>query len=132
MRFNSWIVLLLLVLTGCLSRPELHGPLPSMPSPPDPSFRQTVGNILGTPFIGGNRITTLVNGIEIFPAMLRAIRGAQKTVTFETFVFQEGEVPEEFVDALSERARAGVKVHVILDAIGARKSRSYDQFLMDA
>src|SRR3954470_6491702 len=104
MRFNSWIVLLLLVLTGCLSRPELRGPLTSMPSPPDPSFRQTVGNILGTPFSGGNRITTLANGNEIFPAMLHAIREAQKTVTFETFVFQKGEVPQEFVNALAERA----------------------------
>ena len=132
MRFYSSLVFVLFALTGCLSRPELRRPLMAMPPPADPSFRQTVGNVLGTPFNGGNRITTLVNGNEIFPEMLRAIRGAQKTVTFETFVFEKGEVAQEFVDALAERARAGVKVHVILDAVGARKSNCYDPILREA
>jgi cardiolipin synthase len=91
-----------------------------------------MGNVLGTPFSGGNRITTLVNGDQIFPAMLRAIRGAEKSVTFETFVFKKGEIPQQFVDALAERARAGVKVHVILDAVGASKSRGYHRTLREA
>lgn len=96
------------------------------------TFRQTMGNVVGTPFINGNRITTLVNGSQIFPAMLTAIRRAQKTITFETFVFEKGEVPRKFAEALADRARAGVKVHVILDAHGAKKSSAYSALFRDA
>jgi cardiolipin synthase len=51
--------------------------------------------------------------------MLEAIRGAQKNVHFETFIFHDGEIGREFVAALAERARAGVEVRLLLDAIGS-------------
>ena len=132
MKFQGVLILLTAMLAGCVSSDGLRRPLTEMPPPADASFRQTIGNVLGTPFSGGNRITTLVNGNQIFPAMLRAIQGAKKTVTLETFVFWKGEIPQQFVDALAERARAGVKVHVILDAYGAGKSRSYHRTLREA
>ncbi len=91
-----------------------------------------MGSILGGAIVGGNRITTLVNGDQIFPAMLSAIRGAKRTITFETFVFEKGDVPRAFAEALAERARAGVKVHVILDAHGASKSRVYHSMMEKA
>jgi cardiolipin synthase len=53
--------------------------------------------------------------------MLEAIRGAQRTVLFETFIYWSGEIGNEFAEALSERARAGVKVHVLLDWVGSTK-----------
>ena len=56
-----------------------------------------------------------MNGNEIFPAMLKAIRGAQKTITFETFIYWSGAIGQEFAEALTERARAGVHVHVVVD-----------------
>ena len=66
-------------------------------------------------------MSELLNGDEIFPAMLEAIRGRKRTITFETYIYWSGEIGEEFADALTERAAAGVKVHVLLDWVGSGK-----------
>ena len=81
-------------------------------------FRQASGSLLGGNFVSGNSITTLVNGREIFPAMLSAIRGARRSINFETYIFKDGEIARQMTAALAERARAGVKVNLILDAYG--------------
>ncbi len=120
------------LLAGCASKSVLRGPITDAPPVRSASFRQAMGSVIGTPFVPGNRITTLINGSQIFPAMLSAIHSAKKTVTFETFVFEKGEVPQRFAEALAERARAGVKVHVILDAHGASKSRAYNSLFKSA
>jgi len=86
-----------------------------------PEFRQAAGSLLGPNFVPGNNITTLVNGNQIFPAMLGAIRSAKQSISFETYAFQNGEIARQFTDALAERAQAGVKVNVILDAQGTQK-----------
>src|SRR5947208_6439348 len=86
-----------------------------------PEFRQAAGSLLGPNFVPGNNITTLLNGNEIFPAMLGAIRSAKRSVNFETYVFWNGQVAHEFTEALAERARAGIKVHAVLDAQGTNK-----------
>jgi cardiolipin synthase A/B len=86
-----------------------------------PEFRQSAGSLLGPNFVGGNNITTLINGDQIFPAMLSAIHSAKRSINFETYVFQEGEIAREFTAALAERARAGVHVNMILDARGTSK-----------
>jgi len=75
------------------------------------TFVRSMGNLLGPPLVKGNKITPLENGDEIFPAMLNAIRSAQRTITFENFLFREGEISDAFAQALAERARNGVKVH---------------------
>src|SRR4051812_44698459 len=87
----------------------------------DPTFERVLGHLLGPPIVGGNRITSLLNGDQIFPAMLSAIRAAQKTITFETYIYWSGDIGGEFSDALSKRAKAGVRVHVLLDWIGSGK-----------
>src|SRR5687768_10033410 len=87
----------------------------------DPQFRRTMNVLLGPQIMPGNQVQALVNGDEIFPAMLKAIRAARHTVTFETYVYWSGEVGAQFTEALAERARAGVKVHVLFDAVGAGK-----------
>lgn len=87
----------------------------------DPQFRRSLGVLLGPPLVEGNKVEALRNGDEIFPAMLKAIRGAEKTITFETYIYWSGSIGREFTDALAERARAGVKVHVLLDWIGSMK-----------
>jgi len=84
----------------------------------DPPFTRTMSQLMGPALIGGNKVTTLQNGSEIFPAMLDSIRSAQRTITFENFVFVEGKVVDQFAEALAERARAGVKVHFLQDAMG--------------
>jgi cardiolipin synthase len=90
----------------------------------DPQFRREMSVMLGPSIIPGNHVVDLQNGAEIFPAMLEAIRGATKTITFETYIYWEGEVGQWFADALSERARAGVDVNVTIDWVG---SASMDQ-----
>jgi len=86
-----------------------------------PEFRQAAGSLLGPNFVPGNNITTLVNGDQIFPAMLSAIRSAKRSISLETYVFQDGQIAHQFTEALAERARAGVKVNAILDAQGTQK-----------
>jgi cardiolipin synthase len=87
----------------------------------DPQFRREMGVMLGPGIMPGNRVTALNNGDEIFPAMLDAIRGAQRTINFETYIYWSGETGRAFADALSERARAGVRVNVLLDWVGSVK-----------
>jgi cardiolipin synthase len=77
--------------------------------------------LLGPPMLEGNKVEVLLNGDQIFPSMLEAIRGAKKTITFETYIYWSETIGKEFSDALIERAKAGVKVHVMLDFIGSIK-----------
>src|ERR1035437_6595725 len=86
-----------------------------------PEFRQSAGALLGPDFVSGNNITTLVNGAQIFPAMLSAIRSAQHSINFEDYWFSNGQIGREFTEALAKRARAGVNVSAILDALGTYK-----------
>ncbi len=72
-------------------------------------------------WVEGNQIDTLVNGGEYFPAMLKAVKSAKKTITFETFVAVDGYVTYDLVMAMCERAQAGVRVHVVLDGVGSMK-----------
>ncbi|WP_338338359.1 phospholipase D-like domain-containing protein [Xanthomonas citri pv. bilvae] len=87
----------------------------------DPQFKREMSVLLGPAILPGNRIDVLNNGREIFPAMLEAIRSAQHTITFETYIYWSGEIGREFSDALSERARAGVDVRVTIDWSGSLK-----------
>jgi cardiolipin synthase len=87
----------------------------------DAEFARALGVLVGPPILAGNRVEPLVNGDRIFPAMLAAIRAAQRSITFETFIYWSGEIGREFADALAERARAGVAVHVLLDWLGSNK-----------
>jgi cardiolipin synthase len=84
----------------------------------DDVFVRTMGHLLGPPLVGGNKITPLENGDQIFPAMLAGIRSARRTISLENFLWREGEVSDAFAAALAERARAGVKVHFLQDALG--------------
>ena len=85
----------------------------------DADFRRALGILLGPPLVPGNMVTSLVNGEQIYPAMLNAIHTAQTNITFETFVFRDG-IGATFVDALSAAARRGVQVHMLLDWLGSR------------
>lgn len=76
-------------------------------------------NLLGAKFAEGNEILSLRNGDEIFGAMLKAIRNAERAIDFLTFVFWPGETANEFAAAFAEKAREGVRVRVLLDAYGS-------------
>ncbi|MGO1002737.1 phospholipase D-like domain-containing protein [Lysobacter sp. CA196] len=87
----------------------------------DPQFRQEMGVMLGPALLPGNHVVDLHNGDEIFPAMLQSIASARRTITFETYIYWSGEIGQRFSDALSERARAGVRVHLTIDWLGSAK-----------
>lgn len=84
----------------------------------DQQFIRTMGHLLGPPLVAGNDVDVLVNGDEIFPAMLEAIRGAENNINFETYVYWEGDIGMEFAEAFAARQREGVPVQVIIDWFG--------------
>jgi cardiolipin synthase len=96
----------------------------------DLAFLQTMHALTGAPMSTGNRVEILKNGVQIFPSMLAAIRGARKTINLEFYIYWDGEVGRLFAEALAERSRAGVAVKVILDAVGSSQmSRSLIDFM---
>jgi cardiolipin synthase len=87
----------------------------------DPRFRYKRGLLLGPPFLDGNRYQVLRNGDEIFPALLDAIKAVQASISFETYIYWSGDTGREFSWQMSLAARRGVKVHLLLDWLGAVK-----------
>jgi cardiolipin synthase len=85
----------------------------------DPQFPRAISVLLGAPLLDGNKVTELLNGDAIFPAMLDAIRSAQNTITFESFIYWSGDIGKTFATTLAARSRAGVKVLVLLDWAGS-------------
>lgn len=98
----------------------------------DPAFGRAMGVLLGPAILHGNRFEALLNGDRIFPAMLTAIRDAEKTITFESYIYWSDAIGKAFAEALAERARAGVKVHVLLDWVGSNKMDPTHLAVMEA
>jgi cardiolipin synthase len=97
----------------------------------DLAFQQTMYALTGAPLSGGNRAEILKNGVQIFPSMLAAIRKATRTINLEFYIYWDGEIGRRFAEELAERARAGVDVKIILDAVGsANMSHSLTDFLL--
>lgn len=113
--------LVLLALNFTAGEKKVQQQLPRLYSTSHPQFERALGSLLGPGIVGGNAVTELINGDQIFPPMLAAIKAAQKSVTFETYIYWSGDIGKQFADALSERARAGVPVHVLLDWVGSAK-----------
>jgi len=90
----------------------------------DQQFLRSMSTLLGPPLLDGNRVDTLLNGDQIFPSMLSAINGAQRTIDFETYIYWSGEIGKRFAEALATKARAGVKVNVLVDWLGSQKMDS--------
>ncbi|MFE9680246.1 phosphatidylserine/phosphatidylglycerophosphate/cardiolipin synthase family protein [Streptomyces sp. NPDC006285] len=83
-------------------------------------IRRRLERLIGIAATEGNCLTPLRNGDEIFAAMLAGIRSAEHTVDMMTFVYWKGDIAREFAEALAERARAGVRVRLLLDGFGSR------------
>jgi cardiolipin synthase len=114
-------LLLLIVLNLTSGEKKIEHEIRPLYGVDEPQFVRSMGVLLGPAIVGGNRVTALQNGDEIFPAMLEAIRGATQTISFETYIYWSGRIGREFAEALAARAEAGVKVHVLLDWVGAGK-----------
>ena len=115
------LVLTLIVVNLSLGEKKIERQLPRHYGSGDAQFQYEMGTLLGPPIIDGNRTQTLLNGAQIFPSMLEAITSARQTITFESYIYWSGDIGKKFADALSERAKAGVKVHVLLDWAGSQK-----------
>jgi cardiolipin synthase len=85
----------------------------------DEEFLPTIAGATGVPFLPGNEIDILNNGEEFYPAMLDAIARAEVSITIEAYIYWAGEIGRTFAQALADRARAGVKVKILLDAVGS-------------
>jgi len=113
------VAALCIVLPGCtLSRPQYAAPDVQVG---ESAFVRAMEAHTMSGLVDGNRAEVLVNGEQIFPAMLAAIRSARTTITFANFVYEDGEIAREMAEALAERCRAGVGVNVLVDAIGSNK-----------
>ena len=110
---------LCLTLTACtVARPH-YAPVGDV-SVGQAAFVRTLEAQADAELVHGNRAQVLLNGDEIFPAMLTAIRQAKTTITFANFVYEDGDIARDMAEALAERCRAGVGVNVLLDAVGSK------------
>lgn len=86
-----------------------------------PDFMRAAEALTGHPINEGCEVELLINGDQIFPAMLETIRAAERTLCLETYVYWRGDIASEVAEAVCERARAGVECRVLVDAVGAAK-----------
>ncbi len=87
----------------------------------DPMFPGYAAGLLGMHPTGGNSFTVLTNGAQIFPPMLEAVNGAQRRISFETYIYNEGDIGRQFTDAFIAAAKRGVQVNLVVDAMGSSK-----------
>ncbi len=95
---------------------------------------QAFSRAAGAPLVPGNRVRLLKDAADNYPAWLEAIAAATRTVHFESYIVHDDEVGRRFAEALAARARAGVKVRVLYDWIGAlgKSSRRLWRIMRDA
>ena len=84
----------------------------------EPRHANYIAGLVGAQLTRGNRYTVLTNGDRIFPAMLKAIREARRRISFETYIYNAGDMAEQFTRAFEEAARRGVRVSLVIDAVG--------------
>ena len=94
-------------------------PQPIPPATPERLLaEQELSRAAGAPLLIGNAVDLLIDAAAHYEAWLKCIRRAQRRVLLENYIVRDDEVGREFRDALSERARAGVCVAVIIDWLG--------------
>lgn len=123
------------LLVMALFAPAIRYQVERFEAPPIDSdkFLQTLEALTDAQVNQHSRLTVLTNGEEFYEAELQAIRGATRSVNLEAYIFQRGEIAGRFLEALAERSRAGVKVNLVLDAIGSLStSRGYCKQLVEA
>lgn len=121
------LLILLLILWSTRRERESHVRVPDLKD-----FEQVLPSIAyltGSPIQAGNQVEILQNGDELFPALLRDIAAARETIHLETYVWWEGDICRQVAEALAARAREGVEVRLLLDAVGSKKG---DEKLFEA
>ncbi len=126
-RCGALLLCLALVLTACTA----PGKQTRFRYDPDygvesDEFRWAIG-ALGAPLVPGNQLIFLQNGDQFFPSMLQEMREARSSINMEMFIFEDDDIASSFADVMIERARAGVHVHLLVDAAGARFGKLGDR-----
>jgi cardiolipin synthase len=98
----------------------------------DPRHSAYLAALVGAALSRGNRYDVLTNGDQFFPAMLDAIRNAKRRISFETYIYDKGQVGDEFTTALEAAARRGVHVNLVVDSVGAGSMKSEDVKRLEA
>src|SRR5918994_996354 len=111
--FLIWLVLVFLF------TPHINYHLSRRTSVHAEDFLYTLQSTCQAALHRGNRVQIYTNGVEFYPAMLDAIRNATRSVNMECYIFQPGRIADQFIDALSDRARKGINVTIVVDAIGS-------------
>jgi cardiolipin synthase A/B len=111
--FLVWLVLVFLFTPG------INYHLSRRTSVRDASFQYTIQSTCQAQLYHGNRVTILTDGPAFYPAILDAIRGAKRSINMECYIFQPGRIGHDYIEALTERARNGVNVTIVVDAIGS-------------
>jgi cardiolipin synthase len=127
----SAIIAGLLLLAGCAHVNASLNKLPDVELG-DAAFYPTLQAYAGAPILAGNDVQVLLNGEQIFPTVVKAIRAARTSITYAQYFVEEGPAADDIVEALAERCRARVPVHVLLDGFGtlsmpARYTEALDQ-----
>ena len=111
--FIAWLILVVLF------APHIPYHVEAPVDPRSDHFIHVLESTCNTALDRHNKIEILTNGTVFYPAMIDAIRGAQETINLECYIFKNGEVADRFLDALCERAGAGVHITIVLDAVGS-------------
>jgi cardiolipin synthase len=112
-------VFLLWLIVVVLFTPGINYHLSRRTSIHDPGFLYTLQSTCQAALHHGNSVQVFTNGTQFYPAMIEAIRGATGAINMECYIFQPGKIADQFIDALSDRARHGVNVTIVVDAIGS-------------
>ncbi len=123
--WKRWLLVLGIVLLGFAA--YLFNPIEEAPkygldhdfAIESSEFLSSVAGATNTPFMSGNRINILNNGDQFYPAMLEAIGQSRDTITIEAYIYWAGDIGMKFADAIAEKARSGVTVKILLDAVGS-------------
>ena len=115
------IILSIVAVLLMVAQDQLTLKIESAHAAEDPKFPGYVSALLGAHPTGGNTYTVLTNGDQIFPPMLEAVKGAQRRISFESYIYNEGTIGRQFTDAFIAAAKRGVQVHMVVDAMGSSK-----------
>ena len=107
-----------LLVSSCAVLPPRLSPPPDLTTE-SRAFRPTLEAYTGAPARSGNRVDLLLNGEQIFPAQLQAIRAARRTITYAQYLYEDGPPARRIAEAIAARCRAGVKGHVLVDGVGS-------------
>ena len=128
-RLGIWVVLAVTAFLLLLAQDQETLTVRSPVDTADPRFADYVASLVGAPVHAGDRYVVLRNGDEVFPAMLDAIRSARRRISFESFIYEDGVVGDQFTTELVAAAQRGVEVRVVLDSFGGELSQASEDRL---